>query len=195
MMDRNAKRRHSYQLKNEYLRQISPQDLLNEFRSNHEKDYSEERTMLIKKHLLKTKEGYVDKDNVEMAHMPSVWNEDMVVFKQQRIKALTEQIAHYENVLARLKAEENMSYECMMVEFFLDELNMDLRENQQLLKYDGRIPARIDQKSRNKVSDTYSKWSKRLGHQAFKQLYEDVQTTFRGDIIMTKETTTGGGKA
>jgi len=118
------------------------------------------------------------------------WNDKLEKYKLDRIEKLKQSI---ERVQESLESNEWTDYERLMLLFYRDQLRVDLREDKHRVKYKGVIPKHIDERCVKRGSESFNKY-RRWGDQFFKQLKEDIDVHFWGNVIIQQDETSGGGK-
>jgi len=112
-------------------------------------------------------------------------------YKVNRVKEIKEVVNNLNKAIEQEKDEINK----IKLEFYRDELLMDLREDEDLIKYDGKVPKHIDERAKKKCRKTYDRWQRRLGSKEnFLTVKEDVDVIFRNKISYEVSSSTGSGK-
>ena len=120
------------------------------------------------------------------------WTPELKEYKEKRVVEIENHIIKIQKILD--EDEKLSDYERLVLMFFIDQLNVDLREDKHRIKYRGNIPPHIDERCVKKASKSFSKY-RRFGEKIFNQLKEDVNVLCWGNVIVDEHATSGGGKA
>lgn len=139
----------------------------------------------------KLKTGFIQSSKVSLYNKDPnrKWTTELEEYKIKRVVWLQGKIAETENKLK----EELSEWDRLRYSLFRDQLNIDLREDQQQIKWQGKIPDVIDKRSMKKSEDAQGKYFTLLGRTKALELFNDVNVSLWGYVIVG-ENSTGGGK-
>lgn len=138
----------------------------------------------------KISQGYVPEEKIVSKEWTrDDWTPEMEKYKLERIGWLEDTIKRVDDELEK----EMPEYNRLMLLFFKDQLRVDLREDRQRVRYKGKIPKHIDDRSVRQASKSFSKY-RRWGDNFFDQLKEDVDVHLWGNVVIEQHPTSGGGK-
>jgi hypothetical protein len=118
------------------------------------------------------------------------WTPELEEYKKKRVVWLQEKILETDKKLK----EDLLEWDRLRYSLFKDQLNIDLREDEQQLKYNGRIPNVINKRCLKKSEQNQWKYFDLLGRVKALELFNDVNVTLWGYVVVGNNQTTGGGK-
>ena len=138
---------------------------------------------------------YIDSEKMVCGERKPLDNE-MITLLKEKLTQLNKKITKLNTIIETGESDGKQldEWSFLMVRLYRDELLMDLREDEHLIKYKGLIPKHIDERCKNKCEKTYDNYSKLLGHKQFIQLKEDVEVHFWNSLIVEQDDSMGGGK-